>query len=258
VSEAQNLVLDAYSFSEPFTYAHNLFLEMAVGMGIPLTALVSFALFAWLWRCIRETKELLTWYCLALLLPFGVHCLLEFPYAYAYLLAPVMLAIGVLEGRLMPRNNFRIGWWPAAIGLLVLISAMAWSVVEYFSLEEDFRVARFEALRIGVTPSEYAKPKVILLTQLDALAVGARIVPAAGMSFDRVELMRRVAMRFPWPALQNRYALALALNGNPEEAIRQLKVIRAMHGQKAYLDIKAQWETLAREKHPQLAQLKLP
>jgi hypothetical protein len=48
------------------------------------------------------------------------------------------------------------------------------------------------------------------------------------------------------------------LNGNPDEAIRQLLVIRAMHGESAYRSIRRHWNTLAEEKHPQLAQLDLP
>ena len=39
VSEAHNAVLHAHAQSEPFTYAHNVVLDLAVGMGLPLTLL---------------------------------------------------------------------------------------------------------------------------------------------------------------------------------------------------------------------------
>ena len=99
---------------------------------------------------------------------------------------------------------------------------------------------------------------VILLTQLGALLEGSRTVPAPGMSPERIDLARKLALHFPSPALQNRYALSLALNGNPEEAIRQLKVMRAMHGEKAYQDIKANWSQLADTRYAQLQLLKIP
>ena len=51
---------------------------------------------------------------------------------------------------------------------------------------------------------------------------------------------------------------SLALNGNPDEAIRQLLVIRALHGEAAYAQVKAGWNLLAHEKYPQLQTLKLP
>lgn len=258
VSKAHNAVLHNYATAEPFTYAHNIILDMAVGMGLPLTLLLVTVTAIWLWRRVRATKTLLPWYCLAVVLPFGVHSMLEFPFAYAYFLVPVMFAVGVLEATLAPQSVVRIAWWPAAAGFCVVTALMAWSVVEYITIEEDFRVVRFEALRVGQTPSDYERPKIHLLTQLDALLEAGRIVPAPNMAPERIELSRKVAMRYPWTATQNRYALSLALNGNPQEAIRQLKVMRAMHGEKAYDGIKANWTELANTKYPQLQGLVPP
>lgn len=258
VSAAHNAVLHSYPQGEPFTYAHNIVLDLAIGIGLPLTILLMVLVVFWLWRRLRETRSLLPWYCIALTLPLGVHSLLEFPFAYAYLLVPAMFAVGVLEGTLAPSRVFKVNWWAAAGALSVVTATMAWSVVEYVAVEEDFRVARFEAMHMGETPKEYERPKIYLLTQLDALLEGARIVPTPGMSPERIELARKVAMRYPWTATQNRYALSLALNGNAEEAIRQLKVMRAMHGEKMYGDIKTNWNELADTRYPQLKSLMIP
>lgn len=258
VSEAHNAVLHAYAVSEPFTYAHNIVLDLAVGMGLPLTLLLVVVTSAWLWRRVRDTKDLLSWYCLTLALPFGVHSMLEFPFAYAYLLAPVMFLLGVLEARLAPSRVVRIPWWTATAAWALVSVAMGWSAVEYIAIEEDFRIARFEAFNVGKTPSNYERPHVVLLTQLDALLEGARLVPTPGMAPQRIELARKVAMRFPATATQNRYALSLALNDHSGEAIRQLRVMRAMHGEKNYALIKQGWINLANEKYPQLRQLQLP
>jgi hypothetical protein len=141
---------------------------------------------------------------------------------------------------------------------VMVATLMARSVVEYIAIEEDFRVVRFEALHVGQTPSSYERPEIYLLNQLDALLDAGRIVPAPGMQPERIELSRKVAMRYPWTATQNRYALSLALNGNPEEALRQLKVMRIMHGEKAYEGIKANWVELSNTKYPQLKDLALP
>lgn len=258
VSEAHNAVLHHYALAEPFTYAHNIVLDIAVGMGLPLTLLLVVVTAVWLWRRVRATKSLLPWYCLAVVLPFGVHSMLEFPFAYAYFLVPVMFVVGVLEANLVPQSVVRMGWWPVTVGFAVMTALMAWSVVEYIAIEEDFRVVRFEAMRLGQTPSDYERPKIYLLTHLDALLEAGRIAPAPGMAPERIELSRKVAMRYPWTATQNRYALSLALNGNQPEALRQLKVMRAMHGEKTYEGIKANWTELANTKYPQLKALTLP
>jgi hypothetical protein len=97
-----------------------------------------------------------------------------------------------------------------------------------------------------------------LLSQLNALLTGGRLNPRPAMPEQEIELAKVVALRYPWPATQNRYALALALNGNPVEATRQLRVMRALHGAKAYAKLKAEWVTLANEKYPQLNAIELP
>ncbi len=258
VSTAHNAVLHAYPESEAFAYAHNIILDLAVGVGLPLTVLLSGVSAVWLWRRVRDTKDMLSWYCVAVVLVFGVHSMLEYPFAYAYFLVLVMFLVGVLESRVGSARGGRISWRIAAISWGLAFMAMSWSVVEYVRIEEDFRIVRFEAMRMGQTPSGYERPKTFLLTQLDALLEEGRIVPTPGMTPDRIELARKVAMRFAWSATQNRYALSLALNGNPEEAIRQLKVMRATLSKKDYASVKAQWEMLARDKHPQLTNLALP
>lgn len=258
VSSAQNAVIHAYSESLPVTYAHNIVMDLAIGVGLPLTLLLVGAALVWLWRRARAANDRLTWYCIAIALPLGVHSMLEYPFAYAYLLAPVMMLLGVMEARLAPGWGVRIRWWPAATAWVLIGAVMAWSVVEYVSIEEDFRIVRFEAMRIGKTPPSYQRPKVFLLTQLDALLYGGRIVPKPDMATAELELAKNVMLRFPWPATQNRYALSLALNGQSAEAVRQLRVIRALHGEQTYAQIRNSWASLADEKYPQLHDLKLP
>jgi hypothetical protein len=150
----------------------------------------------------------------------------------------------------------KLRWASTALGVVIALGVG--TVLEYFNIEEDFRVVRFEAMRMGLTPAEYERPKVHLLTQMDALLKAARIVPGPNMDATELDLLRKVALRHPGPATQYRYALSLALNGNPDEAIRQLQVIRILQGEKTYTPIKEKWEALVQEKYPQLKNLKLP
>lgn len=258
VSEAHNAVLDAYPVGEPYTYAHNVLLDMAIGMGLPLTMLFAGAVCFWLWRRLRASREPLTWFSLAMVLVLALHSLLEYPFAFAHLLFPVLFMVGLLEARLAPTRAFRVPTMVAGASYALVAAVLAWSAWEYVQAEEDLRVVRFEALKVGKTPDDYERPKIYLLTQLDIMLTASRLVPAPAMSAEQLELARQAAMRFPWTALQNRYALALALNGQADEAVRQLKVMRAMHGEKTYAGMKANWTTLAEEKFPQLRTLPLP
>lgn len=258
VAAANNAVLHNYPEGDPFTYAHNIVLDLVVGVGFPLAILFVIITTVWMRRRLGPVRTLMPWYCVALIIPVGVHSMFEFPFTYSYFLLPALFAAGLIEGVAAPAKALSLRWQYAALVIITATVALVWSAVEYVALEEDYRVARFEILRVGGTPVGYERPITHLLTQLDALTVVSRITPTPGMSSERMEIMRKVAMHYPWYAAQNRYALSLALNGNPEEAIRQLKVMRAMHGEKAYAGIRIYWKDLATSTYPELGKLQIP
>lgn len=258
VSVAHNAVADVYPVSEPYAYAHNIVLDLAVGIGLPLSLLLVLLVSVWVRRRFHSAKQLKPWYCVALMVPVAVHSLVEFPFAYAYFLVPVMFVLGALEAELGSKSVLQFSAKSLVAGLVISTGVLIWLAIEYVRIEEDFRIVRFEALRFGQTPSSYERPSIVLLTQLDALLHGGRIVPRPNMPEQEIELARAVALRFPWPATQNRYALSLALNGNQAEAMRQLRVMRAQHGKNAYRNIKQGWVVMAAEKYPQLGELPIP
>lgn len=257
-AEAHNAVAHAYSFSLPFSYSHNLLIDLVLWVGVPTTSVLVIMTTVWLWRRTRVIQSPVPWYGFAVALPLAVHSMLEFPFAYAYFLAPAMLGLGAMEGALGTQTKTRLGL-KAATGLLLLTSVLTvWSAVEYLRAEEDFRVARFELLRIGHTPDDYDRPSIILLTQLGALADATRIEPEFGMPAEDLDLLKKVALHYPWSGTQYRYALALALNDHPIEAARQLRVLRAQHGEKTYLKLRAQIEVKLAESNASGARLSLP
>lgn len=258
VSPAHNAVLHTNSVAEPFTYAHNIVLDMAIGLGLPLTGLALWAGGVWAWSRVRSVESLESWYAVAILTPFATHSLLEYPFAYAYFLIPAMLAIALLE----QHNTIHVG---VVISRKVFVASLiafsglwGWMAVEYLKIEEDFRVARFEALNVGQTEADYERPNIIVLTQLKALAMATRMEAQPEMSNEDIALLRSVALRFPFVSMLNLYALSLALNGNPQEAVRQLKVMQALYGEGQYAKIRGSWTDLANAKYPQLKVVELP
>jgi O-antigen ligase len=258
VSTVLNGVAHNYPQSAPFTYAHNIILDMMIGMGLPLAAFALLATGVWVWRRVKNAQTSESWYAVGLLVPFGMHSLFEYPFAYAYLLVPAMLAIGMLEQDSESPTKIVISR-KIVSGILISFGAvLIWASVEYIRIEEDFGVARFEAVNLGRIPAGYEQPNIVLLTQLKAVVATIRTTPKPNMSREEMDLLRAATVRFPWVPVQNSYALSLALNGDPQEATRQLKVLRAMHGEKVYGGIKAKWAELAHTKYPQLKTLALP
>lgn len=258
VSAAHNAVLHIYSVAEPYTYAHNIVIDMAIGLGLPLTGLALWAVGVWAWRRVKRVESLEAWYAVALLIPFAIHSLLEYPFAYAYFLIPAMLAIALLE----QNNTIHAGGVISRrilVGSLIAFSGLLGVMaLEYLKIEEDFRVARFEALNVGQTPADYERPNIIVLTQLKALVMATRMEAKPDMSNEDIALFHSVALRFPLVPTLSHYALSLALNGNPQEAIRQLTIIRALYGEGQYAKIRDTWIELASAKYPQLKLIEIP
>jgi len=258
VAKAHNSVAHAHAINNPFSYSHNLVIDWAVWMGLPIALALTSVTAVWLWRRLRAVNQLTPWYCLAVAAPLATHSMLEFPFAYAYFLAPVLFLLGVLEASLGVKPVLDVGLKPMLAALLVLSAAMLWSVAEYFAIEEDFRIVRFEQLRIGHTASDHHRPDVIVLTQLGALLSGSRVELRPNMPPEDMEQLKQLALRYPWVATQYRYAMALALNGQQQEAIRQFQVIRWQRDEKLYQKIRKEISELARGRYPQLRTLNLP
>jgi hypothetical protein len=55
-----------------------------------------------------------------------------------------------------------------------------------------------------------------------------------------------------------RYAIALGLNDKPQEASRQLTLLRNYYGETSYKQAKAMILELQKDEYPELARVKLP
>jgi len=258
VAKAHNAVADHYAVSESFSYSHNIVLDLVLGVGLPLALLLLLPTGVWLWSRVKAADQVSSWFCLAVALALMVHAMLEFPFAYAYFLVPAMFLLGTLEGEMSAQPMADVGIRFCAVFVTLFAVVCCWTGYEYFRAEEDFRMARFENLRIGKTPSDYERPKLVLLTQLGALRDSIRIRPEPGMTPEDIEIVRRVALHYPSGAPLSRYALVLALNGNPEEAIRQAQVLRVLLGEGAYMRLKLRFAEVGENTYPQLLEVKLP
>lgn len=241
-----------------FTYAHNIVLDILAWNGLPLGLLIT-GLCAWwflsrIW-CVNQTVAI---YAMAALIPILVHSMVEFPFAYSYFLLAAGLMVGIVEAfqRGTKTVAFDIRWMHGLLAIWFVLGS--YLVYEYLLIEEDFRVVRFENLRIGQTPTEYAIPDVVMLSQMGAMLKASRQRAAPGMTKEELENLRRASLRFSYGALALRYAIALGLNGFPAEATYQFTVIRGVYGLGYYQAAVSELRDLQREKYPQLSQVSTP
>ena len=257
VAEAQNAIAHAYPKIYASTFAHNLFFDLALWAGIPAMLAGALMMFRWLWTRLPAARSLDACFCVGLAIPLAVQAMTEFPYAYSYFLVPAFFALGMLDASLGRGALLRLPRAAAAGMLAVWIGGTAWAMLEYVRIEEDFRVARFEALRVGATPAAYEAPDLVILTQLEALLRATRLQAVPNMAAEDIALLRNIAMLHPWGATNFRYALALALNGEPDQAVRQLQVVRAMNDEKSFARLMTVIDEMAVQ-YPVLKQLRQP
>lgn len=246
---------------EQTNYSHNILIDLLIYMGIPCAVLLLGVCTVWLWKRIQRIPNSHTaLVVLVLLIPFGVHSLLEFPHAYAYFLVAAGLLLGVFD-----RTTESATAPTIAIGRRFFLAAVImWSMLllatgyEYMQVEEDFRINRFENRRLGTTPPEYSPPRIVLLTQLREVLQAMRLRATPHMSTGDVDMLVRVSKRYSWAQMHFRTALALGLNNRPIEATQQLRVIKALFAEDIYAEAKENYLRLQTEKYPELAKVAIP
>jgi hypothetical protein len=247
----------AYPGSLAYSYAHSVILDVIAWNGLPLGLLLIGACGYWAWTRLRWATDRSAVYALACLLPIAIHSQVEFPFAYAYFFVAAGLMVGVVEAHHHSTKTVRVNprWIGAALAAWTLVGGFV--VYEYLLIEEDFRVVRFENMRIGQTPIGYEAPNIRLLTQLGGMLDAARMRPTPRMKSEDLENLRKSSLRFAYGALGLRYALALGLNGDPVGATRQMAILYGMYGNFYYRVCVAELRAM-QAKHPELALVLTP
>lgn len=234
VSVAQIAVSLTYPVPLMVEHSHNILLDLLIWNGPLLGGLIIFTIAAWLIRLGMRARSVESVFCLVAVGFVLVHGMLEFPLEYGFFLFPVGLLLGVVAGEQRSAREWVVPRVHVGTVLVLGLGMFAWVWQEYRVIEEDHRLMRFEAARIGDLKAEQAAPDMVLLTQLRELIRFARTPAAEGMSAEQLEWMRKVAHRYPYPPSLFRYSLALALNGQAAQSNEQLAILRALHGDKHF------------------------
>lgn len=238
-----------------YSYAHNIALDLLAWNGIPVGLIIIFICIYWVGSRMISVKNTDSVFSMLALIPIGIHSLLEFPFTYAFFLFASGYLIGIIEA-----SNVNAKIWvvrnltKSILGMVFVAwtSISIWVAAEYIKIEEDYRIVRFETLNIGVTPSSYTLPKIIILTQMSGMLKAVRMSVKEGMSEDQIEQLRKASLRFPYGYLAFQYALALALNNDLKGAQNQMAVIRGVYGSEYHLESLVALRRLAKEKYPEL------
>ena len=245
-------------------YAHSFVLDLCIWVGLPLALLLLALVAWWLFKVVVRIGDARQLLLMSSVLPVLVHSLVEFPFAYSYFLFTTAAILGALAA-LCPapmspkqRTGVITGRLTPTLMILAFTSISVCAMIEYLKVEDDYRVMRFEMRNVGQRPNGHEIPNLYLLDQLGEMLQLGRMKPYPGMGQKDIERLRIASEATMWATGQMRYAIALGLNDKPEEAARQLVLLRAYYGETSYKQAKALFLELQREEYPQLVHVKLP
>lgn len=250
------VALEHASLQRYIDSGHNLVLDLVLWAGLPVGALIT-ALVGWaLYRQARSIDDPRALWLFAGVLGFFVHAMLEMPHAYAYLLMPVGVALGIVHALCpaLPLVSLRPS--VARVSWAVMAVAVAITATDYLKVELNYRTARLESTfgerRITTPP-----PEIHALSQLGAFMELIRFEAKPGMTDSEIDALRTVSLRYAHPPALLRLALAEGLNGRPREARDTLGRLCAMHIPARCEDARAWWAEQQRQ-HPHLEAFPAP
>lgn len=197
---------------ETVTYSHNLLFDILVWNGIPLGLVIIGALLYWGINryFVRVNQE--TFLICAITLPFWIHSMTEFPFAYAYFSLPIAVLCGHIDAASRPQKSYLCILNKKIISLLVLFSVIlgGFATHAYYMAEKQFLSVRL--LNTGIVqPESYQEKKISLFNQLDDLIKACIIIPKKDMSTEDSLLLKKTSLRFPSSLIEARYLLSLLL-----------------------------------------------
>jgi O-antigen ligase len=248
------------------SYFHNLVLDLMVWNGVPLGLLISGLLIAWYVRTGLRVEGPADAFRFTVVTAFGVHSMLEYPFAYLYFIVPV----GLLAGQLCrpggpgdwrwrstlrgsptlarpeaphpdgvtttePRGLAAWGWTAVFLALVVTWSVAGLAIArDYLLAENDRREVQMVLARIGGQRPFPPQPDLWVLDQLEASARNARREIRAGMPATELDDLATITRRYPTAFFLRTSAAAWALNGDPDRALLELRRLRSIHGEPAW------------------------
>lgn len=234
---------------EVIQYGHNLVLDLLLWNGIPIGALLGIGIAGWFWRQYHLATSPERVLLLLAIAVFTLHAQFELPHGYFVFLLPVGLMVGSLH---VPTRGDASVVRGRGIVTLVSIATLLLTLTilrDYSLVSEEWMAQRFRAANIGKNDEE-PRPKLIILSNMDALLVSLRSRPTPGMKETELEQLGRITRRYPSAGGLFRYAWALALNGRVSEATQTLELLCHVHAQAQCVAARQAWLAKTEQEYP--------
>ncbi len=210
-----------------FEHAHNLFIHIMTELGVAGLVLLLTGVVAWLRGFSWKHLSFSSWWLLAMLGVIFIHSMLEYPLWYAYFLGMAAFLLGAGEEK---TSQVRIAFSGRALVVTILVlgtvhlgSTLAGNQIikhwMYVGLKDgvqpEYQEAMFNDLHWVQNKTLFAPYVLVLYAHL--------LTPDETDLQEKLAITRASLNYMPTRAAAYRYPLLLALNNEPEEAVRQLR-----------------------------------
>lgn len=224
-----------------FGHAHNLLLDMALWVGIPLTVLLTCAATVWGWRRLQDARRQPVMFIpLLMIVAMLVHAMLELPHQYLYMLVPAGLCIGFLCARANPKPALRLGRSGALAAAVCVWTAAGLVAWDYFPYQERYTEWRFDNLGVGYRLDRPIQPP-LLLDQLHDELVLYRTDYSQPLDSERLDWLDETARAITTAPAIYYTARAFVMAGRTEDAQVWMRRFNAINTPEAVDQTRSIW-----------------
>ena len=242
----QVMIADLFESTEVSDYAHNTVLNFAAEIGWPLTLLICAGALCWLIRCcVKKWSNIQVRFMTLMMLAIAVHSMVEFPLWFAYFLMPFTVMVGAVHSQTMGIQVIGI-YRKFTVALLIITCGLfSWIFIDYVRLVTGFEALNHQNNWNAEWHEKIKKSDYSFVPQyFDYLhIVEVKIYP--GMPVSDIRYIQRVALRFAFPPILTRLAMAYAYNQRPDEALKIL-IISHQLNLNSYSRTYGEWVYFAR------------
>jgi O-antigen ligase len=242
----QAMIADLFGSTEVSDYAHNILLNLGTEIGWPLTILICVAALYWFVRCgVGKWSNVQVRFMILMISSVAVHSMVEFPLWFACFLMPFAVMIGAVHSQTMGVHAVGIGRKFTAMLLVTTLGLFSWIFFDYSRLVKGFEALNHQNEWNAEWHESIKKSDYSFVPQyFDYLhIVEVKIYP--GMPNSDIRFIQRVALRFAFPPILARLAMAYAYNQQPNEALHTLIVSRQLNSN-SYPDTYDEWLEFAK------------
>jgi hypothetical protein len=243
----QAMLAVLFPTTEYSEYAHNTVLNFAAELGWPVTiAILVSVVYYFYVSCIQRWANLHIRFLSLIIVAIAAHSMVEFPLWHAIVLLPLGVIIGALY---RPQLGMRVisisRVWIISLSLCSLISigGITW---DYYRVINGFDALMWQQARLKDGVGSTDKPEFTLFTQFYDYFHIVKIKIYPGMPAEDINFLERASLRFTYPPILMRLAMAYIYNQRPTEALQVLITIQRLH-RAAYVKTYETWRQYAQQ-----------